>query len=319
MKKEIMQKKPRILITATSFSKSDPRPLQRLKEYGCEIVENPRNRSLKEDELIPLLADVDGVIAGLDEFTEKAMASSPRLRVVSRYGVGLDNVDLASAKRLGIAVMNTPEVNTQAVADFTFGLLLAVSRVIPQSHRSTMEGRWEKVVGRGVYRKTLGIVGLGRIGRAVAERARGFAMTILAYDVKKDDPFARALGVTFSPLDTLLAESDFVTLHCDLNPRTRGLIGARELGLMKETGYLINTARGGLVEEGALYEALQRGSIAGAALDTFVHEPLGETPLTTLGNVVMTPHMGAYTHDALLEMGLISVENLIKVLNRSDG
>jgi D-3-phosphoglycerate dehydrogenase len=309
-----MGSKYKILITSTSFFKAGPVPLQQLKEFDCEIIENPYGRPLKEDELIPLLVDVDGVIAGLDEFGEKVLKSSNRLKVISRYGVGIDNIDMEAAKRLGIFVINTPDVNTQAVADLTFGLILSVSRKIPQSHQSTRKGRWERFIGREVYGKRLGIIGLGRIGKAVANRAKGFGMEIIAYDVQRDESFAETLEIKFLPLDDLLMEADFVTLHCGLNPQTKGLIGPRELGLMKETAYLINTARGELVDERALYEALKEGKIAGAGLDVYEQEPPLESPLLSLENAVTTGHIAAYTDEAIKEMALASVKNLLSAL-----
>lgn len=309
-----MGSKYKILITSTSFFKAGPVPLQQLKEFNCEIIENPYGRPLKEDELIPLLVDVDGVIAGLDEFGEKVLKSSNRLKVISRYGVGIDNIDMKAAKRLGIFVINTPDVNTQAVADLTFGLILSVSRKIPQSHQSTREGRWERFIGREVYGKTLGIIGLGRIGKAVSKRAKGFEMEIIAYDVQRDESFAEALGIKFLPLDDLLMEADFVTLHCGFNPQTKGLIGPRELGLMKETAYLINTARGELVDERTLYESLKEGKIAGAGLDVYEQEPPLESSLLSLENAVTTGHIAAYTDEAIKEMALASVKNLLSAL-----
>jgi len=309
-----MGSKYKILITSTSFFKAGPIPLQQLKEFHCGIIENPYGRPLKEDELIPLLVDVDGVIAGLDEFGEKVLKSSNRLKVISRYGVGIDNIDMEAAKRLGIFVINTPDVNTQAVADLTFGLILSVSRKIPQSHQSTRKGRWERFIGREVYGKRLGIIGLGRIGKAVANRAKGFGMEIIAYDVQRDESFAETLEIKFLPLDDLLMEADFVTLHCGLNPQTKGLIGPRELGLMKETAYLINTARGELVDERALYEALKEGKIAGAGLDVYEQEPPLESPLLSLENAVTTGHIAAYTDEAIKEMALASVKNLLSAL-----
>ena len=311
-----MDHKYKILVTSTSFSKVDPLPMQRLQEYGCEVIQNPLNRPLKENELTPLLEPVDGVIAGLDEFTRKAMSNSKRLQVISRYGGGVDNIDLQAAKDLGIKVVNTHEVNTQAVADLTFGLILGLSRLIPQAHQSTKSGNWGRFIGRGVYQKTLGIIGLGRIGKAVADRARGFSMKILAYDIKEDEIFAKASRIEYCSLDELLSKADFITLHCDLNPGSKGIIGQRELKLMKKTAYLINTARGGLIDEDALYEALRDGIIAGAGLDTYQNEPPQGSPLLSSDNILTTPHIGSYTHEALLEMGLIAVANLIKNLKK---
>jgi D-3-phosphoglycerate dehydrogenase len=311
-----MPAKYKVLVTSTSFNKVDPLPRERLIQYGCEIVDNPFNRPLKEKDLIPLLEDVDGIIAGLDEYSRKAIFSSKKLKVISRYGVGLDNINLEAARDRGISVVNTPEVNTQAVADLTLGLILAVCRKIPKAHFSTQKGNWGRLIGRGVYKKSIGIIGLGRIGKAVAERAKGFSMEILAHDVKKDEISSEDLGIRFLPLDELLAKGDFITLHCDLNPGSKGIIGARELALMKKTAYLINTARGGLIDEKDLFEALRDGKIAGAALDAFQNEPPVGSPLLTLDNILTTPHIGSYTHEALLEMGLIAVDNLIQNLGK---
>jgi len=179
---------------------------------------------LTEDELLPLVNKADGVIAGLDKFTERVMVGAPRLKVISRYGVGLDNVDLQAAKRLGIAVTTTAEANTQAVADLAMGLLIAVSRSIPQAHQSLREGKWERFIGHAVYQKTLGIIGLGRIGKAVAKRASGFEMNILAYDVMEDKSFAASLGVRFLPLAELLAVADSLPSTANLIP-DKGLVG----------------------------------------------------------------------------------------------
>lgn len=304
----------KVLITSVSFMNAGEQPIQLLKEKGCDLIWNRQGRALRSEELRTLIRDVDGIIAGLDDYSEELLSSAKRLKVISRYGVGLDNVDLEAAKRLGIVVMNTPEVNTDAVADLTFGLLLAVSRKIPQSHQSTKEGRWERLIGRGVYGKGLGIIGLGRIGKAVAKRAKGFEMELIAYDVQRDESFAETLGIKFLPLDELLRLVDFVTLHCDLNVHTKRMIGSRELGLMKKTAYLINTARGELIDEEALYKALKEGKIAGAGLDVYKQEPPLGSPLLSLENTVTTGHIAAYADEAIEEMALASVKNLLSAL-----
>lgn len=288
--------------------------IQLLKGKGCDLIWNHQGRPLLSEELKAFISDVDGVIAGLDDYNEEVLSSAKRLKVISRYGVGLDNVNLEAAKRLGIVVKNTPEVNTQAVADFTFGLLLTVSRKIIQSNSSLKWGKWERFIGHECYGKKLGIIGLGRIGKAVAQRAKGFEMEILAYDIQKDDSFAERMGIKFLPLDDLLSTSDFLTLHCELNPQTKHLIGPRELGLMKETAYLINTARGGLIDEKALFKALKEGKIAGVGLDVYDQEPPISNPLLSLDNVVTTGHIGAYTDKAIKEMAVSSVKNLLSVL-----
>lgn len=304
----------KVLITSASFINAGEQPIQLLKEKGCEVFWNHHGRPLRSEELKELLSNIDGVIAGLDDFNEEVLWTAKKLKVISRYGAGLDNVDLEVAKRLGIVVMNTPEENVQAVADLTFGLILAVSRHIPQSHQSTREGKWERLIGQGVYGKTLGIIGLGRIGKAVAKRAKGFEMEIIAYDIAEDEDFAKTFGIKFLPLEELLRSADFVSLHCDLNAQTRGMIGARELEMMRKTAYLINTARGGIVDEEALSRAIKKGSIAGAGLDVYEQEPPKESPLLTLRNIVTTGHIGAYTDEAIKEMALASVKNLLSSL-----
>lgn len=309
-----MESKYRILVTSTSFGKADPLPLQRLKEYGCDVIENPHGRPLKEEELITLLADVDGVIAGLDEYSEKVMKSSNRLRVISRYGVGVDKVDLDAAAAQGITVTTTPGVNTQAVADLTMALMLAVARKVPEAHASIRQGKWEKIFGHSLYRKTLGIVGLGQISRAVVKRAGGFDMEILIFTRYPDASFAEAAGVRYAGFDAILEQSDFLSLHCAVTSDRAGMIGLQQLKKMKPTAYLINTARGALINQEDLYQALKEGIIAGAALDTYVHEPPKDSPLLTLENIVTTPHIGSYTYETVLEMGLTSVENLLEAL-----
>jgi phosphoglycerate dehydrogenase-like enzyme len=309
-----MKSKYRVLITSTSFGKADPLPLQRLKEYGCEVIENPHGRPLREDELIPLLADVDGVIAGLDEYTERVIKSSSRLKVISRYGVGVDKVNLKAAEACGIKVTITPGVNTQAVADLTMALMLAVARKVPKADASTKEGKWEKIFGHSLYQKKLGLVGLGQISRAVTKRAKGFDMEISVLTRYPDASFAKGVGVRYADFDELLEQSDFLSLHCALTEDRTKMIDYEQLKRMKPTAYLINTARGALINEDGLYRALKEGLIAGAALDTYVNEPPKGSPLLTLENVVTTPHIGSYTDEAVLVMGLMSVENLMKEL-----
>jgi D-3-phosphoglycerate dehydrogenase len=309
-----MESKYRVLVTSTSFGKADPLPLQRLRECGCEVIENPHGRPLKEEELIPLLADVDGVIAGLDEYTEKVIQSSPQLKAISRYGVGVDKVDLTAAETQGVKVTTTPGVNTQAVADLTMALMLAVARKVPKADASAKDGKWEKIFGHSLHQKKLGLVGLGQISRAVAKRARGFEMEVSIFTRYPDSSFAETMTAQYAGFDELLEQSDFLSLHCAVTEDRTGMIGYEQLKRMKPAAYLINTARGALINEEDLYRALKEGIISGAALDTYVHEPPKGSPLLTLENVVTTPHIGSYTYETVLEMGLTSVENLMKVL-----
>lgn len=310
--KEQAGKKYRVLITSTSFGKTDPLPFDKLKEFGCEIIENPYSRPLKEQELLTLLENVDGVIAGLDEYTEKVIMHSKRLKVISRYGVGLDNVDMDAAESRGIIVTAVPGTNSEAVADLTIGLMISIARKITKADRSLKEGKWEKIFGNSVYGKTLGIIGYGRIGKAVRERVSGFRMRVLVYDPDKEAALNGAEDIEYKPLPELLKESDFITLHASLSHDSHLMIGYREFSLMKPTAYFINTARGGLIDEKDLYRALDEGVLAGAALDCYLDEPPFESPLLSLPNIITTPHIGSYTYESVLEMGLRSVENLIK-------
>lgn len=312
--KEKSNRKYRVLITSTSFGKTNPLPFDKLKQYGCEIIENPYKRPLKEKELLSLLENVDGVIAGLDEYTEKVIANTKRLKVISRYGVGLDNVDMDAARANGVIVTTVPGTNAEAVADLTIGLMINIARKISLADRSLKQGKWEKIFGHSVYGKTLGIIGYGRIGKAVRDRATGFQMRVLVHDPVKESEISETKGIEYKEIEDLLKEGDFITLHATLSEESNMMIGYNELSLMKPTAYLINTARGGLIDEKDLCRALEEGLIAGAALDCYLDEPPIENPLLSLQNIITTPHIGSYSYESVLEMGLCSVDNLIKAL-----
>jgi glyoxylate reductase len=246
------------------------------------------------------------------------MDSAPRLRIISQYAVGYDNIDVKAATERGIYVTNTPGVLTETVADFTMALMMAIARRVVEADKYIRQGKWKVgwhplyFLGTDLYGATLGIVGLGRIGSAVARRAKGFDMKILYYDVVRRENLEKELGAKFVDLDTLLKESDFVTLHVPLTPKTKDLIGERELKLMKPTAYLINTSRGKVVDEKALIKALKEGWIAGAALDVFYQEPTPpDNPLLELDNVVVAPHIASASLETRSRMAEIVAENLI--------
>jgi len=258
-------------------------------------------KGLAEDQLVPLVSDIDGwVVRSATQVTRRLIAAAPRLRWVARAGAGLDNIDVAAAKERGIGVLNVPGANSVAVAELVFALLLGLMRQVPEADASLRRGAWEKsrFKGRELRGKTLGIVGLGRIGRAVAQRARAFEMTCVGHDPLVSDADARAAGVEPLRLGELLARADIVTLHVPATPQTRGMIGAAQLERMRPGAVLVNAARGGLVDEAALHAALVSGALGGAALDVFAAEPPGASPLLTLPNVVATPHLGASTVEA---------------------
>lgn len=307
----------KVLITALIDEEHMPEALALLRSKA-EVRLNPYGRVLREEELIEELRDVDAVFAGGDPFTAKVITSTRNLKIIARDGVGLDRVDLEAATRAGIVVTIAPTV-CESVADLAFGLILCVMRRILIADRGVRFQEWNlrrKFVGRDVHGATLGIIGLGRVGSGVAKRASGFKMRILGYDPYVKPERMRELGVEPSDLDTLLRESDVVTIHTPLTEETRGLIGAREIGLMKDGSYLINTARGAIVDEKALYEALRTGKLAGAGLDVLtVEPPTPENPLLKLENVVLTPHIGNDTVEAFRRLSLQVAEDIIRVLD----
>ncbi len=305
----------KVLVTALSFGKYSPEPLTMLKAAGCEVVPNPLNRPMKEQDLLAIIQEFDAIIVGVDPITAPVIEAASKLKVIAKHGVGVDNIDLAAAAKAKIFVTNAPHSNSEAVADLTMGLMLAVSRQIPKADATTKNGQWLRFAGPELYGKTLGIVGLGAIGKRVARRATGFSMHILAYDLNHDSSFAAQYQVKYVNRDDLLTQSDFISLHLPLTSETRGFIGERELRRMKNTAYLINTARGELVDDAILCQALQERWIAGAALDAFAKEPPApDYPLWQLDQVVVTPHISAYSFEANLRMGLAAANSLIAVM-----
>jgi len=304
----------RILVTPRSFGKSNRAPLALLEQQGYEIMWNQLGRLYQEDELEAIIGDVEGLIVGLDPITARVMARGKNLKVIAKYGVGVDNIDIHEAKRRGIKVTYTPGANNQSVADFTIALLLTLCRNVIELDHRVRNHQWEKTIGTEIYGKTIGIVGTGEIGKGVAVRAKGFDMEVLAYDLQPDDEFAQRLGISYVDKQTILEKSDVISLHLPLREGTRHFIGGKELDLMKESAYLINTARGGIIDEEALYHALKDRKIRGAALDVFEMEPPTQSKLLELHNTILTPHCGASTIDATNRMGMMAAMGLISVL-----
>jgi D-3-phosphoglycerate dehydrogenase len=266
-------------------------PIDFLKERGCDVELFSRD---KKESLSKYLKDVDAIIVGLEKISRDIIASAPRLKVLAKHGAGVDNIDIPAASERGIAVVTAKGANSDAVADLVIGLILSLARKIPYADKSIRGKKWERIVGIQVNNKVLGIIGLGNIGKKVASRSKGFDMQILAYDALRDNEFARRVGIKYVNRDTVLSKADFVTIHLPLNEETRGMIAKPELGMMKPTAYLINTARGGIIDEESLYQCLKEGKIAGAALDVFMEEPPWKSPLLELDNVITTPHMAGY-------------------------
>jgi len=305
----------KILVATRSFGSTSYRPLDILEATGCELVRADMSIPMTEDRLVELLDGVQGAIIGVVPMTERVIKNSPSLKVVSMHGVGVDHIDLQAAANAGVVIANCLGSNDQAVADLAFGLMISVAREIPKIDRSIRQGDWGRHKGSELWNKTLGLIGLGYIGRGVAKRALGFDMKVLVYDPYITQEESEAVGATLVPFETVIAESDFLSLHAPMNDETNRMIGSQQLEAMKESAYLINTARGSLVDEAALFKALTDGQIAGAALDVYTNEPPKDGPLLGLDNIVLTAHIGSHTVEAIERMGVMAAENVLMTLS----
>jgi len=307
----------KVLITARALT-IEPvgaAALARLEAAGCELIHPPKYGPLTVAELLPRLVGVDAVLASMDPFNAEVLASKEAagLKIISRWGIGVDAVDLAAAAKHGIVVSNTPGLLNNAVADYAMAMLLAMARRIPQGARSLQAGHWDSEWGPDLGGKTLGLIGCGGIGQAVAKRARGFDLRLLGCDPAPSAE-ARALGIEFVSMEQLLAESDFVSLHSALTPETRGLIGEAQLRAMKPSAMLINTARGAVIDESALARALTEGWISGAALDVFIVEPLpADHPLHAVPNLLLTPHQASLGYGSGAKVSAAVVDAVLDV------
>jgi D-3-phosphoglycerate dehydrogenase len=308
-------KKAKLLVTPTSYGKNDPRLKSDLEAQVGHVTYNPTGKPLTSSEVAALLPSVDGYIAGLDAIDRAALDRADRLKVISRYGVGVDNVDLEACKEKGIIVTNTPGANSVSVAELALGLMLALARQIPEAAQSVQQGKWPRLSGLSLEGKTVGILGLGAIGKQLARRLSGFDCRILAYDPFADDAYAEENGIDLKSLDAVVSEADFLSLHLPLTAETRGMVNDAFLAKMKKGSYLINTARGEVVDEGALLRALESGHLRGAGLDAFVIEPPEPAnPLLHLPQVIATPHLGAQTDGATSNMGWFAMKDCLAVL-----
>lgn len=307
-----------LLIEARPFCVFDKKPMDTLMDNpGIKVVDH-RGEGPSDATFMAALKTADGVLSGNDLVVNaELLAKAPRLKVVAKMGVGLDMIDIDAVSQHGTILFNTPGVNNHAVADHTFALLLAVARKIIFCDQSLRDKRWEhtKIMGVELWQKTMGIVGLGAIGRAVALRAKGFAMEIVAHDPYWPEVFAKEHRIKRVELDELLKMSDVVSLHAPLTPENNKMINASSLEMMKPSAILINAARGEIVDENDLYQALKAGKIAGAGLDVFENEPPADSPLMALGNVVVTPHTAAFTTEAMNKMNEGVVDQLLDYLN----
>lgn len=311
----------KVLVTSINFGSTSKEPVEYLKNHGCEIVDNPyHGKKPSENDLLSIVGDVDAVIIGNDVFNANVLKQAPKLKVINKAGVGVDNIDIDYASELGIAVTNTPGTNVNAVADLTFGLMLAVTKRIVYTHkRITDKNMWPLDRNNDLAEKTIGIIGLGRIGKGVALRAKGFSMRILASEPNPDMDFVKNHGIEVVEIDELVKEADFITLHLPKTPSTVNIIDRRRIAMMKPSAILVNTARGGLVDEEALYDALATGRLRGAGLDVLEEEPPKSRPkLFDLDNLVITSHSGGNSLEAIEAVSWVSAQNVVDILQGRD-
>lgn len=305
----------RILLTTTSYQDTPGPHHALLESQGYEII---RERGpLPEDVMLGLVGEFDGYLCGDDAFTRKVLEKClPRIKVLSKYGIGLDKIDVHAATDLGIPVCFTPGVNHTAVAEHVFGLLLSLTRNIITEHSHVQNASWKRVTGREVWKKTMGVIGLGRIGKEVAKRARGFEMDVVGYDIYWDDEFARQYNVRkASTPDEVVAAADVLSLNMNLSDETRGFLSADRVRSMRDGAIVINCARGGLVDQEAVAEALKSGKLGGYGADVFEPEPINpECPLLGCPNTAFTPHIGSRTYESVERQAMMSTENLIRAL-----
>jgi len=301
-----------VSINTSTFAEHDHEPLSKLRKAKIAYSLNPFKRTLKEDEVIQAARDAIGMIAGTESLNRRVLSQLPRLKVISRCGVGIDNVDLDYAKEQGIKVFATPAAPTDAVAELAIGLILNLLRQVLPMHQDFRSGVWKKRMGFLLKGKTVGIIGMGRIGQRLAQLLQPFKVEVLYYDIRK---VRSVRGCQAVSLSFLLRKSDIVTLHIAADNHRKPFIGAAELQKIKKGSWFINMARGGAVDEQALYEALVKGHLSGAALDVFSEEPY-QGPLKDLPQVILTPHIGSYALEARVQMELEAVDNLLRGLKK---
>ncbi|MFN8633312.1 MAG: phosphoglycerate dehydrogenase [Chloroflexota bacterium] len=303
---------PKVLVTQPSVTGPDDPRLEALRAAGWEIRHEPSGARATPEQLLELVQGHDAVIASSEPYTRAVLEGADTLKHVARWGVGFDQVDVPAATELGVVVTTTVGANDWGVADHAFALIFSLARRTVENDKMVRAGNWTRPPGRDVWRKTLGIVGLGRIGRGVAQRASGFEMQVLAYEPYPDLAFCEKWGVELVSLEDLLARSDYVTLHAPGGGENVHLINAEKLALMKPTAYLVNTARGSLIDEPALHAALTSGQIAGAGLDVREVEPPQDTLFDDLPNVVLTAHMAGVTVETSAAMTAMAAQSIVE-------
>jgi D-3-phosphoglycerate dehydrogenase len=306
----------KILLTTTSYQDTPGSHHDLLESQGYEIV---RDRGpLPEDRMLELVGDFDGIICGDDAFTRPVLEKClPKLKVLSKYGIGLDKIDVQAATDLKIPVCYCPGVNHTTVAEHAFGLILSLYRQIPEQNALVHEGKWKRMTGHEIMGKTIGILGLGRIGKEVAKRAWAFEAKVIGYDLYWDADFAEQFEVAkMSTPEEVIERADILALHMNLSEENKGFLNRERLAMMKEGAIAINTSRGALIDQEAVAEAIESGHLAGYGSDVVDPEPIrSDNPLIGLKNVVLTPHIGSRTYESVLRQATMATQNLINVLN----
>lgn len=306
--------KGKILTTPRSYGKNMPELFEQLEAAGYEVVKNTSGGILEREEMKRLIADCDGIIVGVDPLDADVLACASKLRAVAKYGVGVDNIDLDYCKAHNIKVSRTVGANSEAVADYAMTLMMAVARKAVLIDRKCRKLDWGKISTRDVSHATLGLFGLGAIGKHVAKRAQGFGMKVLAYDPYWPEEYAKANDIEQADAETIFRNADFISLHLPLMESTKNFVGEKEIAMMKKDAVIINTARGGLIDEAALLKALKEERIYGAGIDAFAHEPPEDEVWFELDNVVIGSHCAASTTGATQNMGRMATENLLRDL-----
>lgn len=302
-------------ISTIPFAENDPTPVRLLQQAGVDFVINPIGRKLKEDELAELITDYDVLIAGTEQITEKVMARASRLKLIARVGIGLDSVDLVAARRRGIQVCYTPDAPAKAVSDLTLGLMLSLLRQVHVSNAQMHAGRWQRFFGRRLGEVTIGLIGMGRIGTGVLGRLQGFGCSrVLVSDIRPNRNLETAFRFEWADKERIYREADVISLHLPLNGQTRDLIRRPELELMKPDALLINTARGGIVNEADLHSVMKAGHLAGAAIDVFEQEPY-DGPLREIERCLLTAHMGSMSVDCRTRMEIEATMDAVRFLS----
>ncbi|MFT4800386.1 MAG: D-3-phosphoglycerate dehydrogenase [Flavobacteriales bacterium] len=303
----------KILASPSSIGQISLKPFELLETNGYEVVKNPFGRKLTKEETITLGKDCVGIVAGVETLDLIVIDSLPNLKCISRVGVGMDSVDISYAENKGIKVLNTPNGPTRAVAELTLGLTISLLRKIPNAHYDLKNRIWKKQTGNLLYEKKVGVLGLGRIGRMVAEMFRSLGNPVIGYDLYPDMDWAEKNNVEILSLEQLLNQCDIITIHIPGNSDGSTVLNQEELSYLKDGAFLVNVSRGGVIDEDALYEMLTNGKLSAAALDVFSNEPYSGK-FCDLDNVILTPHIGSYAKEGKLKMEVDAVMNLINAL-----